>query len=330
MAEGNKHVRTNCVELRDALTRSVQRNLSNAMLLSGGLDSSIIASIATKFTNLTGITTVYENAPDLMYANIIAEKYPIRHLVKHLTMEDTNNVIENVVRIMKSFDPMEIRNTSVIYSSLKELKDNGFNSIMTGDGGDELFVGYIYMLKLEVGKLESELKKLWHTMNFSSIIVGKELVINVKTPYLDKEFLEFAKRIPIKFKIREQDGTKVGKWILRGCFEDCVTKDVAWRKKMPLEVGAGINVFAEHFNSTISDGYYLEKIKYYASHDLVRIRDKEHLYYYKIYRQFFDAPKSEEGESRCPSCIGCVRGNSRFCRTCGAFPITPIQHVGRL
>ncbi|MGH9879265.1 MAG: asparagine synthase-related protein, partial [Nitrososphaerales archaeon] len=77
-----------CTELREALTASVQRNLSEAVLLSGGLDSSIIASIVSKPANLTGITVTYNNAPDLKFAKIIAEKYSIKHLVKHLTIQE--------------------------------------------------------------------------------------------------------------------------------------------------------------------------------------------------------------------------------------------------
>lgn len=316
-----------CIELRAALEASVQRNLCNAVLLSGGLDSSIIASIAAKLINLTGITVAYENAPDLIYARIIAEKYSIRHLIKHLTAQEADDAIENVIRIMKTFDPMEIRNTSVLYASLQELKHNGFDSVMTGDGGDELFVGYNYMMRLDAEKLESELQKLWNAMHFSSIAIGRELGISVKTPYLDKEFLEFSKRIPGEVKIRRQSGTSYGKWILRSCFEDSVTKDVAWRKKMPLEEGAGLDVFAKRFNSTLSDGDFAEKIKYYSSHDSVRIRDKEHLHYYTIYRKFFDAPKGRKCEYRCPDCMGCVNNDSRFCKTCGAFPIKPITDM---
>lgn len=312
-----------CAELKEVLTASIQRNLSDAILLSGGLDSSIIAVIASRFANLTGVTVAYDNAPDLGYARIIAEKYSIKHLIKHLAIDDVNDAITNVIKIMKTFDPMEIRNTSVIYTSLKMLKENGFRSMMTGDGGDELFVGYNYMQRLDYEKLESELKKLWEMMHFSSITVGKELGVEIKTPYLDREFVEFAKQIPINMKIREEDGVKWGKWILRSCFEDYVTKEIAWRKKMPLEEGAGINVFAERFNF-MNENDFVEKVKHYVLNESVRIRDREHLHYYTIYRKFFDAPKTGECESRCPDCMGCVRNDSRFCKTCGAFPIKPI------
>jgi len=313
-----------CAELRDALTASVQRNLSSAVLLSGGLDSSILASIASKFIDLTGITVTYNNAPDLRYAQIIAEKYSIKHLIKHLTIADIEDAIENVVRIMRSFDPMEVRNTMVVYSSMNTLKQNGFNSVMTGDGGDELFVGYNYLLRLEEYKLEDELNKLWAIMHFSSAAIGRELGINVKSPYLDREFIEFAKKIPISLKVREHDGTRWGKWILRSCFQDEITMEIAWRPKMPLEQGAGTSMLTQHFNSSISNDDFNSKVKRYAEQDSVKIRDKEHLQYYEVYRKFFDAPKESNCEARCPDCQGCVRKDSRFCNTCGAFPIKPI------
>jgi len=313
-----------CAELRDALTASVQRNLSSAVLLSGGLDSSILASIASKFIDLTGITVTYNNAPDLRYAQIIAEKYSIRHLIKHLTIADIEDAIENVIRIMRSFDPMEVRNTMVVYSSMNTLKQNGFNSVMTGDGGDELFVGYNYLLRLEEYKLEDELNKLWAIMHFSSAAIGRELGINVKSPYLDREFIEFAKKIPISLKVREHDGTRWGKWILRSCFQDEITMEIAWRPKMPLEQGAGTSMLTQHFNSSISNDDFNSKVKRYAEQDSVKIRDKEHLQYYEVYRKFFDAPKESNCEARCPDCQGCVRKDSRFCNTCGAFPIKPI------
>lgn len=314
-----------CAELRDALAASVQRNLSGAVLLSGGLDSSILASIGSKFVDLAGITVTYNNAPDLMYARIIAEKYQIKHLIRHLAIADMEDAIENVIRIMQSFDPMEVRNTIVVYSSINVLKQNGFNSVMTGDGGDELFVGYNYLLRLEGDRLEDELNKLWTIMHFSSTVIGKELGVSVKSPYLDSKFIEFAEKIPISFKVREQNGARWGKWILRICFQDEITMDVAWRPKMPLEQGAGTSALTQHFNSSVGKDDFNSKVKRYAQQDSVKIRDKEHLHYYEVYRKFFNAPKENNCEARCPNCQGCVRKDSRFCRTCGAFQIVPLK-----
>lgn len=313
-----------CVELRDALEASVQRNLSSAVLLSGGLDSSILASIASKFIDLTGITVAYNDAPDLKYAKMIAENRSIKNLIKHLAIADIDDAIENVIRIMRSFDPMEVRNTIVVYSSINALKQKGFNSAMTGDGGDELFVGYNYLLRLEEGRLQEELNKLWAIMHFSSTVIGEEFGVSIKSPYLDKEFIEFAKRIPVSLKVREQNGTMWGKWILRSCFQDEVTEEIAWRPKMPLEQGAGTSILAQHFNSSVSDDDFNSKVKHYSQKDSVKIRDKEHLHYYEVYRKFFDAPRESNCEARCPDCQGCVRKDARFCRTCGAFPIAPL------
>lgn len=311
-----------CTELRDEITASVQRNLSNAILLSGGLDSSILACIVSRFTDLTGITVTYNDAPDLKYAKIIAARYSIRHLVKHLTIADINGAIENVIRIMQSFDPMEVRNTAVVYSSVKALKENGFNSVMTGDGGDELFAGYNYILRLKEDKLEDELKRLWDTMHFSSVKIGKELGVSVRLPFLDDRFVEFAKKIPVLLKVREHDGTRWGKWILRQCFQDEITKDIAWRTKMPLEQGAGTSALTQYFHSRMDDDFD-DKAKRYAGQDYVKIRDREHLHYYELYRKFFSPPREGDCEVRCPDCKGCTKKDSRFCRICGAFPIRP-------
>jgi len=316
-----------CIELREALTASIQRNLSDAVLLSGGLDSSIIASVASKFVDLTGITVTYNSAPDLRFAKIIADKYSIKHMIKHLTIQELENAVENVIMIMHSFDPMEIRNTAVLYSSIHMLKQNGFGSVMTGDGGDELFAGYNYLLRLDEKKLDDELNRLWKIMHFSSTVMGQELGVNVKCPYLDREFIEVAKKIPVSLKVREQNGTRCGKWILRLCFQDEITTEIAWRTKMPLEQGSGTSSLTQHLNSSISDDEFSRKVKHYAQRDTVKIRDKEHLHYYEVYSKFFDAPKNDndECETRCPDCQACVKKDARFCNTCGAFPIKPIH-----
>ena len=315
-----------CVELREALTASVQRNLSEAVLLSGGLDSSILASIASKFASLTGMTVTYNNAPDQKFAKIIAEKYSIKHLEKHLTIQDLENAVENVIMIMHSFDPMEVRNTAVLYSSMKTLKQNGFSSVMTGDGGDELFAGYNYLLRLDEKKLDEELNRLWKIMHFSSAVMGQELGINVKYPYLDREFIEIAKKIPLSLKVKEQNGTRWGKWILRSCFQDELTMDIAWRQKMPLEQGSGSSALTQHFGASISDDEFSSKVKHYFQKDFVKIRDKEHLHYYEVYSKFYDTPKNDDDcEIRCPDCQACVKQDARFCNTCGAFPIQPIH-----
>jgi len=313
-----------CIELRDALEASIKRNLSSAVLLSGGLDSSILASIASKFIDLTGITVAYNDAPDLKYANIVAENHSIKHLIKHLTIEDIDDAMENVIRVMRSFDPMEVRNTIVVYSSIKALRENGFDSAMTGDGGDELFIGYNYLLKLEGDRLEDELNKLWTIMHFSSTVIGEELGVSIRSPYLDSEFIEFAKKIPISLKVKEQNGTRWGKWILRLCFQDEITKEIAWRSKMPLQQGAGTSALTQYFSSSVSDDDFNNKIKRYRQQDFVKIRDKEHLHYYEVYRKFFDAPRESYCEARCPDCQGCVGKDARFCRTCGTFPIKPL------
>ncbi len=312
-----------CAEIREVLHRSVERNRCDAMLLSGGIDSSVLASIASKLFDLTGITVTYNDSPDLRYAKLVAERFSIKHMIKDLTLQEVDDAVENVVRIMRSFDPMEVRNTAVIYSSISALRQGGFSSVMTGDGGDELFLGYNYLLKLEGERLEQEIRHLWDVMHFSSARIGAELGIDVRMPYLDPEFMELAKRIPNSLKIKEQDGRRRGKWILRSCFQDDITEEIAWRTKMPLEQGAGTNILTQRFSSGTGDDEFRTKTKLYAERDSVRIRDKEQMRYYEIYRRFFGPPAETECGARCPECQGCMRPDARFCTTCGAFPVSP-------
>lgn len=308
-----------CDELRSTLKASMERNRCDAMLLSGGLDSGIIASMSS---GITAITISYGDAPDLRYARIIAERYGMKHLVKRLSMTELEDAVENIVRIMRSFDPMEVRNSTVLYASLSELRNHGFRNAMTGDGGDELFAGYNYLLKIDGDKLEQELQRLWGVMHFSSITIGRELGIEVKSPYLDREFVEFAKQVHASLKVREQDGRRWGKWILRSCFQDDVTPEIAWRTKMPLQEGAGTDALTAHFEKGISGDEFNAKARHYAE-ESVRIRGKEHLRYYEVYRRFFAPPREASCEYRCPECQGCVTGEARFCNTCGGYPIRP-------
>ena len=310
--------------MKHLLFKSIRRNSAEALLLSGGLDSSILASILNPRYSLT--TGLGIEAPNLIFARIVAKRYSSTHLEIILTNEKLLEILEQVIQISRSFDPIEIRNSSVVFTGIKRAKEEGYSKIMVGDGADELFAGYNYLKRYytDILTLSAQLSRLWKIMHFSSIEIGKKIGIDVKAPFLDKEFVKYAKAIKINEKIGQYAGQKWGKFILRKCFEPELGKEIVWRAKIPQEQGAGIINIQNFFINQIDNTTFLYERKR-ALNDGVKIRDKEHLYYYNIFKKHFLLPKEEKcTHLRCPDCNGCFKSDSKFCHICGAFPVTPI------
>ena len=122
--------------------------------------------------------------------------------------------------------------------------------------------------------------------------------------------------------VRDQEGRRQGKWILRKAFEEVLPHEVIWRVKTPIEFGTGTTVFPRIFDASISDGEFDRKVSRYLEEDKVALRDKEQLFYYEIYRSIFGIPGGDESQGRtCPKCRSNLRPEASYCRTCGAFPI---------
>lgn len=311
-------------DLRLLLEDSVKRNMADGILLSGGLDTSILAAIASRYAPLKAFTVALEKspAPDVEYAKMVASHLGLTHYTHIFTRSDLYDAIPAAIKAMKSFDPAEIRNDAAIYIGLKFARDNGVTVSMTGDGCDELFAGYSFLLGLTKERLDGELQKLWGTMKFSSIALAKELNVQVKLPYLDPEFKTYAMKIDSRLKVRCENGVPWGKWVLRKAFEDFLPKKIIWRMKTPIEAGSGTTVLPTMLNSSISNSEFTEKRQKYLDEDKVRIRDKEQLFYYEIYRSTVGVPKQELKEGRsCPFCNSSVPIKASHCRTCGAYPI---------
>lgn len=314
-----------CEELADRLAASVRRNSADALLLSGGLDSAVLASILRPAYT---VTAAYGgDAPDLAFAKKIAQMYSGRHVEAVFSENEMADMVETVVQVFHTFDPIEIRNSCVALAGLVQAKKDGHSKVMTGDGGDELFAGYNYLSRYydDPGRLEQELVRLWDVMHFSSKALGDHIGVQVVAPFLDEEFAAYAKSVSVEEKVGERAGQKWGKFVLRRCFERDLG-DIAWRPKMAQEQGAATDRFCGFIEQRIDDGTFANRVRR-AKEEGVIIRSKEHLNYYAIFRSYFPPPQEESAGCKfaCPNCRACIRQDGRFCRTCGAYPVVPVS-----
>jgi asparagine synthase (glutamine-hydrolysing) len=309
-------------KLRAALDSAVERNAAEAVLLSGGLDTSIIASLAAKHGSLRSYTVALEAAPspDIEYANLMAKHLLLNHKLHIFGMEELMENLPEVVKTLRVFDPMEIRNSAAVYIGMKEAKKDGVSTFLTGDACDELFAGYSYLFNLGPSELRASLMRLWSVMSFSAIPMAESLGMVAKIPFLDPEVKQIASQVDPSFLVVEQEGQKWGKWIVRKAFEDLLPNQITWRIKTPIEYGCGTTTLPQIFDKKIPDEEFSEKQRHIKATDNVTIRDKEHLAYYEIFHRVFGTRPKTTGRT-CPGCQYEVREDATFCRTCGAYPI---------
>ena len=309
-----------CTEraLKSNLKNIVSKYHDNSLLLSGGVDSSILCYLMRP--KLSIVTSLGQNSQDLMHAKSVAKKYSQKHVECIVYFDDIVDIVPNVIKTFKTFDPLEIRNSSVIFFGIREAKDRGYDAVVTGDGADELFAGYNYLQRYftDLEKLHQILVELWKIMRFSSKKIGQILGLSINTPYLEKSIYELATSIDVTEKVGEYNGKKWGKFILRKAFEQELGS-IVWRNKMALEQGSGFDQISKAFADLIDDKNYQREAKF-AALDKVTVRDKEHLYYYRIYNSFFGCPGNQPCRSiRCSFCRSCL-SYPKYCYTCGAFP----------
>lgn len=310
-------------KLYDVLEESVSECKAKTIALSGGLDSSIIAYfLRNKDCNAVSMSTRDFIATDLTYCQLIAKKFNLPLKIIMPQTEELLSSINETIKILKNFNDIEIRNSIAIYCILKSIKDAGKSDIILGDGADELFAGYSFFLKKNDKELQKDLKRIWSIMHFPSKKIGESLGITIETPYLNDNVLNLAKEIPTNLKVREYNNERYGKWILRKMFEDKLPKSVVWRKKTPMQDGAGTVALTHLFDTVISDKIFESKTKQIKELDNVKLRTKEALHYYEVYRKYFDSPeKLHDSKNKCPNCQYEVKQSSKFCSMCGSFPI---------
>jgi asparagine synthase (glutamine-hydrolysing) len=307
-----------------ALEESVRRNLTDGLLLSGGLDTALLACLASRYTKPTCITVAMRGAPtpDVGYARLVASRLNLGHYVHHFGDDELEEGLRASIRVMKSFDPMEIRNSAAIYVAIKAGRARGLAAFMTGDGADELFGGYSFLFGLTRDELEAEFQKLWANMRFASVPLARDLGVEARLPFLDPRFKALAQNLDMRLKVRSEGGQVWGKWVLRKASEKLIPPEIAWRAKVPIEVGSGTTILPWLFESRIADAEFKKKQDKYLKKDGVAIRDKEHLYYYQIYRELIGLPSATgDGGKRCSQCGAGLDEKATFCHTCGAHPV---------
>jgi asparagine synthase (glutamine-hydrolysing) len=314
-------------ECRSVVDKSVNSCTCDCILLSGGLDTSIVAHLASK-ANPSCYTVVfpYGKSPDLFYAKLVAEKLGLKWRMVELSPATLDHRLTSVISILNTFDPMEVRNSVAVYQGLLEAVWDGFSRVMTGDGADELFAGYSFIFNLEPNQMMLRLRQLWSVMHFSSKPMAESLKMNALLPYLDKNVVEFAKKLEPQHFVGQRIGRKYGKFILRVAFENLIGKRLAWRKKTPIEHGSGTTALSKYYSEKIGDNQFLEEKIKILRNDRVEIRDKEHLYYYKLFRNLCPPPaETSSTPYRCPSCWADAPKGSTFCVVCGAYPISVVE-----
>ncbi len=303
-------------ELIDLLSKIIKNYNPEGVLLSGGVDSSLLTIISSKYFPIYGITTIFNKGDDEKYSLIISKKLNIKHKIKRYGLEEVINAIRDIIKIIKTFDHIEIRNDISIYIALKEFKEEGIKKIMTGDGGDELFAGYDYMINMNEKELNEYIIFLTKNWNFSSKIIGNALGIEVIQPFLNEKIIEFAKNIPYEWKINKKNGKLYGKWILRFILDNLGFSEIAWRDKQPIEIGSGSMEISNILLKIL--GEEAEEIEKEALKENIRFWSKEQIYFFKIYKEIFGfPPRAKEDEKYCPYCKSPI--DSIRCRYCGFY-----------
>ncbi|MDA3854320.1 MAG: asparagine synthase B, partial [Bacteroidales bacterium] len=265
-------------DLRQAMEDAVERQLMSdvpfGVLVSGGLDSSIISAVAQKFTmehakkgdlsnswgnNLHSFAVGLVGSPDLAAAKKVADHIGSRHHSINFTIEDGLDALSDVIYHLETYDVTTIRASTPMYLMSRVIKSMGVKMVLSGEGADEIFGGYLYFHKAPNAEAfhEETVRKMSKLHSYDCLRANKSLAawgVEGRVPFLDKEFIDVAMRLNPTDKLCI-DG-KMEKWILRKAFEDYLPESVTWRQKEQFSDGVGyswIDTLKEIAEEQISD-----------------------------------------------------------------------------
>ena len=278
--------------LYSVLEESCSECKSNLISLSGGLDSSIIAYfLKQKKPKTVAVIASDFVSTDLTYCQMISKEMDLSLTINNVKTEIILEAVEETIKILKNFNDIEIRNNVVMYLAIKWAKDEGEKSIITGDGADELFAGYSFLINKSEKELETEINRICSIMHFPTQKIGEALGITIESPFLNEKMIKLAKEIPVNLKVKEENGKRYGKWILRKTFEKNIPRQIAWREKSPMQEGSGTAGLTGLFDSIIGEEQFVEKKLTVEKNDDVVIRSRESMFYYEIFKKLYMDPQ---------------------------------------
>lgn len=256
-----KDNKTDIAVLKEALEAAVKRQLMSdvpyGVLLSGGLDSSVISAIACKYAakrvesgdkqeawwpRLHSFAVGLKGAPDLAAAKKVADYIGTVHHEINYTVQEGIDAIRDVIYYIETYDVTTVRASTPMYLLARVIKSMGIKMVLSGEGADEIFGGYLYFHKAPNAKAfhEETVRKLKKLHLYDCLRANKSLSawgVEGRVPFLDKEFLDVAMRINPEDKMIKNG--RIEKWVLRKAFEDMIPESIAWRQKEQFSDGVG-------------------------------------------------------------------------------------------
>ena len=310
-------------EIRQGLMSAVKRQLMSdvpyGVLLSGGLDSSVISAISERFSSTRvedgGETRAYwprlhsfavglKGAPDLAKAKLVADYIGTVHHEINYTIQEGLDAIRDVIYFIETYDVTTVRASTPMYLLARVIKSMGIKMVLSGEGADEIFGGYLYFHKAPSPEEfhKETVRKLSKLYQYDCLRANKSLAawgVEGRVPFLDKEFLDIAMTIDPSYKMCP--GKTIEKKVVRDAFTDMLPEEVAWRQKEQFSDGVGyswIDTLKQITASAVSD----EQMAHAAERFPINPpRNKEEYYYRSIFAEHFPSDSAARSVPSVPS-----------------------------
>ena len=307
------------IALENAVHRQLMSDVPYGVLLSGGLDSSITSALAKKYSKnriesndvksawypqLHSFAVGLKGSPDLIAAQKVANHIDSIHHEITFTVQEGLDAIRDVIYHLETYDVTTIRASTPMYLMARVIKSMGIKMVLSGEGADEIFGGYLYFHKAPDSKEfhEETVRKLDKLYQYDCLRANKSLAawgIEGRVPFLDKEFIDVAMRINPKDKMITSK--KMEKWVLRKSFEKYLPESVAWRQKEQFSDGVGydwIDSLKDLVNEKVSDDMF-KNAKF--TFPFQTPMSKEEYYYRSIFEDHFPSETSATTVPSVPS-----------------------------